>query len=210
MFLEVFLIGILAGISPGPDFFIVMKNSLGYGKKIGIASAAGIGAALCIHAAYTIMGLAWVLETYVYLFQLIQIAGAGYLAYLGIQAIRSTFAGNSGDFTYAAAADRGKSFWQGFQNGFLCNILNAKCFLFFLSVFSQFITADAPGWVAWVYGLEVVLAVSGWFVFLSVIVSSVAFQRLYSRCRKWVDRFFGGLLLYFSYKISKTVFGWTE
>ena len=35
MFLEVFLIGILAGISPGPDFFIVMKNSLEHGKKIG-------------------------------------------------------------------------------------------------------------------------------------------------------------------------------
>ena len=42
MFLQIFLIGILAGMSPGPDFFVVIKNSLGYGKKIGIASAIGI------------------------------------------------------------------------------------------------------------------------------------------------------------------------
>ncbi|MEH7142519.1 hypothetical protein [Priestia megaterium] len=42
MFLEIFLIGILSGLSPGPDFFLVMKNSLGFGRRIGIATALGV------------------------------------------------------------------------------------------------------------------------------------------------------------------------
>ena len=204
MFLEVFLIGILAGISPGPDFFIVRKNSREHGKKIGIASALGIGAALLIHASYTILGLAIVIQTYVYVFKLIQILGACYLAYLGIQAIISTVSGKDVEFEHGNTGVSDKTFLQGFNNGFLCNILNPKAFLFFLSVFSQFISPETPHWMAWVYGLEVVVAVAGWFVILSMLASANRFQRVYNQCRKWLDRFFGGLLLYFAYKISRS------
>lgn len=206
MFLEIFLIGILAGMSPGPDFFIVMKNSLGYGKKIGIASAIGIATALLIHVSYTIFGLALVLQNHMYIFKVIQFLGAGYLAYLGILAIISTFSGNEMNFEYSETVCEGKTFMQGFKNGFLCNILNPKTLLFFLSVFSQFITSDTPRWVEWVYGLEIVVAVGGWFIFLSVMVSSKFFSQIYKKCRKWLDRFFGALLLYFSYKICKSIF----
>lgn len=204
MFLEVFLIGVLAGISPGPDFFIVMKNSLEYGKRIGIASALGVGSALLIHASYTILGLAIVIQTYVYVFKLIQIAGACYLAYLGIQAVRATFSSKDIEFEYNKTSNDEKTFIKGFNNGFLCNILNPKAFLFFLSIFSQFLSPETPNWVAWVYGIEVVVAVSGWFVLLSVMVSANSFQQIYNRFHKYFDRFFGGLLMYFAYKISKS------
>lgn len=204
MFLEVFLIGILAGISPGPDFFVVMKNSLENGKRVGIASALGVGSALFLHASYTILGLALVIQTYVYIFKFIQILGACYLAYLGIQAIISTFSGKDMEFEYAKTRHEDKTFFQGFNNGFLCNILNPKAFLFFLSIFSQFISPTTPHWMAWVYGLEVVVAVAGWFVFLSIVVSTNRFQQIYNKSRKLVDRFFGGILLYFAYKISKS------
>ncbi|MBU2702707.1 RhtB (resistance to homoserine/threonine) family protein [Sporomusaceae bacterium BoRhaA] len=206
MFFEIFLIGILAGISPGPDFFIVMKNSLEYGKKIGIASAIGIGTAMLIHASYTIFGLALVLQKYIYLFKAIQILGACYLGYLGVQAIIGTFSSKKMDFEYSKNIHTTKTSLQGFKNGFLCNILNPKAFLFFLSIFAQFITPDTPSWVEWIYGLEVVVAVGGWFVILSIMISSNFFRQIYQSCRKWLDRFFGGLLLYFAYKITKSVF----
>lgn len=206
MFLQIFLIGVLAGISPGPDFFIVMKNSLEYGKEIGIASAIGVGTALLIHVSYTIFGLALVLQKYIYVFKAIQILGACYLAYLGIQAIGSTISDKKIDLEYSENIHDSKTFVQGFKNGFLCNILNPKAFLFFLSIFAQFITPDTPSWVEWIYGLEVVVAIGGWFVILSIMISSSFFRKIYQTCRKWLDRFFGGLLLYFAYKISKAVF----
>jgi threonine/homoserine/homoserine lactone efflux protein len=53
MFFEVFFIGILAAVSPGPDFFIVMKNSLSFGRRIGISTALGVALALFIHVIYS-------------------------------------------------------------------------------------------------------------------------------------------------------------
>jgi RhtB (resistance to homoserine/threonine) family protein len=206
IFLQIFFIGLLAGMSPGPDFFIVMKNSLGYGKKIGIASAIGVGSALLIHATYTILGLALILQKYLYVFKGIQILGACYLVYLGIQAIISTFSSKEANFEYSEIVCDSKTFLQGFKNGFLCNILNPKSVLFFLSIFSQFINSSTPRWMEWLYGFEVALAVGGWFVILSVMISSKFFSQIYKKCRKWLDSFFGGLLLFFAYKICKAVF----
>lgn len=205
IFLQVFLIALLAGMSPGPDFFIVMKNSLGYGKKIGIASAMGVGSALLIHASYTILGLALILQKYTYIFKGIQILGALYLAYLGIQAIISTFSVKEVNFEYSENVCDSKTFLQGFKNGFVCNILNPKSVLFFLSIFSQFINSSTPRWMEWLYGFEVALVVGGWFVILSIMISTKFFSRIYTKCRKWLDRFFGGLLLYFAYKICNSV-----
>ena len=78
-------------MSPGPDFFLVTKNSFGYGRKIGIASALGITVAMMVHATYTILGLAMIIQRLPYLFATIQLLGAVYLAYLGISSLRSSF-----------------------------------------------------------------------------------------------------------------------
>lgn len=207
MYFHVFLVALLAAVSPGPDFFIVMKNSLGYGRYVGAASAIGIGSALGIHAAYTILGLGVIIRDAVVLFKAIQIAGAAYLAYLGVSAIVASFkAGGKGiDFDAdRAGADRNvpaKTLAGGFRDGFLTNLLNPKAVVFFLSIFSQFIGADTPSWMRWVYGAEVVVAVGGWFVFLAFGVSTGAVCRLYERGRAWIDRFFGVVLVALAGKI---------
>ena len=218
MYFQVFLVALLAAVSPGPDFFIVMKNSLGYGRYVGAASAIGIGSALGIHAAYTILGLGVIIRDAVVLFKAIQIAGAAYLAYLGVSAIVASFkTGGTGiDFGTGREADRAgaepsvsagaaavpaKSLAGGFRDGFLTNLLNPKAVVFFLSIFSQFIGADTPSWMRWVYGAEVVVAVGGWFVFLAFGVSTGAVRRLYERGRAWIDRFFGVVLVALAGKI---------
>jgi threonine/homoserine/homoserine lactone efflux protein len=62
MYLEVFIVGILAALSPGPDFVVVTKNSLGIGRKFGIATALGIASALIVHITYTVLGFTIILE----------------------------------------------------------------------------------------------------------------------------------------------------
>jgi RhtB (resistance to homoserine/threonine) family protein len=220
MYFQVFLVALLAAVSPGPDFFIVMKNSLGYGRYVGAASAIGIGSALGIHAAYTILGLGVIIRDAVVVFKAIQIAGAAYLAYLGVSAIAASFktggkgidfdagrgAGRAGaersvSAEAAAAAVPAKTLAGGFRDGFLTNLLNPKAVVFFLSIFSQFIGADTPSWARWVYGAEVVVAVGGWFVFLAFGVSTGAVRGLYERGRAWIDRFFGVVLVALAGKI---------
>src|SRR3954449_8055528 len=89
MYAEIFLIGILAALSPGPDFVVVMKNSLGIGRKYGIATALGIASALIVHITYTILGFSIILEKSPVIFNVIKIIGAAYLLWLGWQGIRS-------------------------------------------------------------------------------------------------------------------------
>lgn len=206
MFLEVFLIGILAGMSPGPDFFIVMKNSLAHGKKMGIATAIGVGTALMIHATYTVLGLTIVIQTYGYVFKALQLLGAGYLAYLGLGGILSLWRNKEMGLETDTRHTEEKNIFQSFKNGFFCNLLNPKAFLFFLSIFSQLFSADTAKWVEWIYAFEIVFATSLWFVFLATIISTEIFRDVYKKTHGIIDGVFGGILLYFSYRLSKSIF----
>lgn len=207
MFIEVFIVALLAGMSPGPDFFLVMKNSLGHGRKVGSASALGIAAAMAIHATYTILGLAIIIQNFKYLFMAIQLAGALYLAYLGIRTLLSTFAVNHFEMDNAPEQASHKSIRQGFVNGFLCNLLNPKAFVFYLSIFSQFMKPGTSRWVEAIYGAEVVFAIGLWFLIVSSLISSKAFRAVYQKCHLWLERFFGVILIYFAVRVCKSALG---
>ena len=88
--LLVMSIQILCLVSPGPDFFIVVRHAMQYSRKTGLYTAAGISAGLSVHIIYSILGLGYLISSSVALFTLIRYIGAAYLIYIGIKAIRST------------------------------------------------------------------------------------------------------------------------
>ena len=198
MFVEVFIVGLLAGISPGPDFVVVMRNSLSFGARVGAATALGIAAALFIHITYTVLGYSVILAAQPRLFAVIQAIGAAYLVWLAIGALR---AGPSQSDEPSFEVKTEHSLWQGFRDGFLCNALNPKCALFFLSIFAQFITPGMAEWVKWAYGLEIVIAVGGWFVMLAVLISAPGFRQIYQSYEAAICRLLGGALLYLAARI---------
>jgi RhtB (resistance to homoserine/threonine) family protein len=207
MFLQVFLVGILAGISPGPDFFVVMRNSLTYGLRVGVSTAVGIAFALIVHISYTVLGFALILQESPSLFKVIQAAGALYLLWLGSHAVRSRAQSLQSEQETAATAELSqKSAFSGFVDGFLCNMLNPKAALFFLSIFSQFFTEETTILTRWIYGFEVIVAVGLWFVVLACIVSNATFRSFYQRWQHWFDRLLGAVLIYFGLKIFWSFF----
>ncbi|QIZ08207.1 LysE family transporter [Priestia megaterium] len=203
MFIEVFLVGVLAALSPGPDFVVVMKNSLGIGRKYGIATALGIASALIVHITYTILGFSIILEKYPVIFNVIKIIGAAYLLWLGWQGIRSKAQSES-------LQDIGiqrllkPSTILGFREGFLCNVLNPKSALFFLSVFSQFIGNNTPNWMRWIYGGVIILAVGLWFILLAILISNNYFKKMYQQYMHCFDRGLGIILIIFAVTIGIT------
>lgn len=206
MYVEVFLVGLLAAISPGPDFVVVMKNSLNYGARAGVATALGISTALVIHVTYTILGFALILQKYPAVFQIIQLLGALYLMWLGLNAIRPQPGGAVETIADSSGVNEGKQFGAGFRDGFLCNALNPKAALFFLSIFSQFLTPETPEWVRWIYGLENVAAVGLWFMFLAHVIALERFQRFYRNYVQWFNFLLGSALLYFAGRIIISLF----
>lgn len=203
--MEVILIGVLAALSPGPDFVIVMKNSLGIGRKHGIATAIGVAGALIVHITYTILGFTVILEKYPGVFTIIKIAGAAYLLWLGYKGIQSKAQPESSNEIHIKQKLQ-PSIGQGFREGFLCNLLNPKSPLFFLSVFSQFLEHDTPDWMRWVYGGETILAIGFWFVSLAILISNNYFRKLYQQYMHWFDRGLGLILIIFAVTIGITTF----
>src|SRR3990167_718389 len=87
-FLAVALIHLLAVASPGPDFAIVVRESVAHGRRAGIFSAIGVGCGIFIHVAYSLLGIGLIGSQSIVLFNALRWLAALYLLYIGIRALR--------------------------------------------------------------------------------------------------------------------------
>jgi threonine/homoserine/homoserine lactone efflux protein len=92
MFLiDAVIIGLVAAFLPGPDFVLLVKNSLQYGRRHGIFTALGVSAAVLIQIFIIISGFSIVIQKFPFLLDVIRAAGSSYLIYLGYKAVRGCF-----------------------------------------------------------------------------------------------------------------------
>ncbi len=129
------ILGLLIVVSPGADFVLVLKNSMNLGRKAGIYTAVGISLAICVHIGYSMLGISYLISQNELLFSLVRYTGSAYLIFLGIKSILT--ASEKLDAIESAKVE--VSPLQYLAQGFLCNVLNPKTMLFFLSIFSQVI-----------------------------------------------------------------------
>ncbi len=204
----VLLIGIftLALASPGPDFVIAVRNSISYSRVAGIFTAIGFAAGVMVHVTYTLFGLATLIAQSVLLFNLIKYMGAAYLFYIGIQSLRS----KGFDSDQSNINEKRKKTITPLQclwSGFLTNLLNPKTTLFFLAIFSQFISPQTPIYIQAFYGMTCVVITGIWFSLVAVILTQDKIKTAFLKFTKWIDKTCGCLLIALSIKIamSKTV-----
>ena len=67
---------------------MVPRNSLLPSRRTGVLTALGIAAGVCIHVSYTLLGVGLLIQQSLWLFNLIKLAGAAYLVFLGITMLR--------------------------------------------------------------------------------------------------------------------------
>ncbi len=127
-------------ITPGPSVLMCMANSVHFGARRTLFAALGSITAVVGIMILSAIGLGTVLAASETLFSALKWLGAGYLAYLGISALRSKQSAISTDGALAADAGRARLFTRGF----LVGASNPKALLFFGALFPQFIDAAAP------------------------------------------------------------------
>lgn len=203
-FITIALVHLVAVASPGPDFAIVVRNSVAYGRRIAMFTSVGIGAAILLHVAYSLVGLSVVIATTPWLFTTISYIAAAYLLYLAIGALKSGPDQASSDHvtTKQNAANPSvisakKALWMGF----LTNGLNPKATLFFLSLFTAIIDINTPFSIKLGYGLYLAVATGVWFCFLSYLLSTSKVAELIGRKGYWLDRVMGVLLIGLAVKL---------
>ncbi len=193
-FLTIVIAHALAVASPGPDFALVLRQSLAHGRRAAIWSSVGIGCGLSFHIAYCILGLGFFLKNTPAALATIQYLGAAYLAWVGVQALRA--GERTGDVDLASAgAPNDRAAWT---TGFVVNLLNPKVALFFISLFALAVDARTPKLVQAGYGLWMTIATIAWFCLVSVVFTRGEVRRRFLRHGHWIDRALGVVFIGFA------------
>jgi threonine/homoserine/homoserine lactone efflux protein len=121
---------LMLAITPGPGIFYVLARSLGEGTRVGVRSSLGTAVGGLCHVVGAAVGLSALLMTSATAFEVVRLAGAGYLVFLGV----TTLLGQRAE----TPRDRGDAFRQGV----LTELLNPKTALFFLTFLPQFAQPD--------------------------------------------------------------------
>lgn len=199
-FLAIAGVHLLAVASPGPDFAVVLKYSLSYGRRPAIFTSIGIGLGILIHVGYSLLGIGLLIKTTPWLFGLLSYLAAAYLVYLGVGALGSQKPASTPAITPAKdtglmAPNQHLSDRKALAVGILTNGLNPKATLFFVSLFAVIVSPNTPLLVQMIYGLYLTLATTTWFCILSYVLSS-ARARAYVQAKGYVfDRVMGLALI---------------
>ena len=197
--LAVVAITFFAVISPGPDFAMVSRNSLLLSRRTGVLTALGIAAGVCIHVSYSLLGVGLLIQQSLWLFNLIKLAGAAYLIFLGIKMLRAQPATGEEMASQPALSSLG-----ALRTGFLTNVLNPKTTIFIVSLFMQVVQPQTPLAVQLGYGAFIVLAHALWFSAVALFFSSASVRSRLLAVRHWIDQIFGGLLVGFGMLLALT------
>lgn len=192
-FMTVALVHLLAVASPGPDFAVVVRESVAQGRRAGSWTALGVGCGIFVHVAYSLLGIGLIVSQSIVLFNLFKWLAAAYLVYLGWRALRARpMSPEAIDGANAAVA---RSAWRAFVIGFVTNGLNPKATLFFLSLFTVVISPDTPLLVQAGYGLYLAGATALWFLLVAWLFSRGRVRAGFARMGHWFDRLTGAVLI---------------
>ncbi len=126
-------------LTPGADTMLVIKNTLHSGRQAGWATTLGILSGTLFHALVSALGISVIIAQSEFMFQLIKVAGAAYLVWLGIQTL--------GSIRHAADSvidQQRKRLRNSFNEGLITNLLNPKVAIFYIAFLPQFISPGDP------------------------------------------------------------------
>lgn len=192
LFATVALAHALAVASPGPDFAMVVRQSLAFGRGAGVWTAAGIGSGILFHVAYGLFGLGWLAQRYPQSLTALGLAGAAFLIWMGSRALRARPLPESAEALPAPqAGDRARFFGIGL----LTNVLNPKAMLFFVALFTAVIAGPTSWTLVLALGVWLPLATFAWFACVATLLGNTAARRRLRRAAHWIDRAMGLVLL---------------
>lgn len=127
---------LVLALTPGPGVLYIVARCVSQGRRAGIASLAGVAGGNLANALAAALGLAALMAVVPAAFTVVQWAGAAYLVWLGVQALRHTVAPG------AAPETAPQALRTVFRDGFVVALLNPKTTLFFAAFLPQFVSPD--------------------------------------------------------------------
>jgi threonine/homoserine/homoserine lactone efflux protein len=197
----------LLTITPGPDMLLVVRNGLSTGVRGAWRTGLGCCLGISVHATAAVLGLSAILAASAAAYSAVKLAGALYLAYLGIRMLISAIM--SGDVVpetaepAAPAATAPCRAGQAFRQGLVTNLLNPKIALIFLTLLPQFVAHDEPRLrtTAVLAAVFLGIAVLWWRTF-SLAIGPISRALRAQRSRRVLDAVAGCVLVAISARVA--------
>ena len=186
---------LLAVASPGPDFAIVLRQSLTRGRTAALWTSVGIGTAISLHVTYAILGAGLVLRGAPTALETIKVVGSLYLGWVGVQALRPRPPAAAGPAPGGPSPQSARSAWAA---GFLTNALNPKVTLFFVALLVAVISPSTPRPILALYGLWIVGMTTVWFCLVSCVLTLEGIRSAFLSHAVWIDRLLGVVFIGFA------------
>jgi len=179
-------------VAPGPDNLQVLARGISQGRAAGLVAALGFAAGISFHTTLAALGVAALLKSSPIAFEAVKLAGAAYLVWIGIKAIRSKGLSSAHERPSQPLA-------VVFRQSVIGNLLNPKVTLFFIVFLPQFVNPHG--------GQSVMLQMfelGGVFMLQTVAVFSVfgvaagmigAYLKRRPRVGVWLDRLAGATFI---------------
>tara|TARA_B100001113_G_scaffold29863_1_gene21442 strand:- start:1403 stop:1993 length:591 start_codon:yes stop_codon:yes gene_type:complete len=180
-FLLIASIHLVAVISPGPDFAVVLRQSLSSTRKSSIYTALGIATSEFIHCLYSIFGMELIMKYQENVFLVLKPIAILYLFYLGI----SSF------FTNRPSEKLTQSSSKNFSLGFMTNLLNFQASTFTVTLFFAIVNINTPLSILIFYAIFIAVSTFVWFAFLSLLLTSKGFLYKFNNFIPWIYKFTG-------------------
>ena len=167
IFLKIFTVCILGAISPGPSMVVVINNAIFKNRYHGILTSIGHGLGIGIYALFAVLGIAIIIQTNIFFFNTIKIISIIFLIYLGLKSITSK---NKLEFDKKELRGGLMSFFQGLS----ISLLNPKIFIWFVAIYSQFMSLENDLIFNTYLVLTAGLVDASWYIILTFLVTSKA------------------------------------
>ena len=188
VFFKIFTVCLLGAMSPGPSMVVVINNAIFKGRYHGILTSLGHGIGIGIYALFAVLGVALIIKTNLFVFNVIKSSSIIFLIYLGIKSIIDK---DKLDFEKKDLSGGLTSFLQGVS----ISLLNPKIFIWFVAIYSQFMSLENGK----AYNLTLILTAgivdTIWYVILTLLVTSNIALEFFKNKNVLLKKFVGSVFI---------------
>ena len=165
IFLKIFAVCLLGAMSPGPSMVVVINNAIFKNRLNGILTSIGHGVGIGIYALFAVLGIALIIKTNLYVFNVIKFLSIIFLVYLGVNLVITD------DKLEFDEKDINSGF-TSFLQGLSISLLNPKIFIWFVAIYSQFMSMNNDMIFNTILILTASIIDAIWYVILTLLVTT--------------------------------------